>query len=195
MALNNRRVRIANQILAAWKWCLSFRKRDWDLSDYPIIFRTQEPDPTSPYHSPRFKLHRHIATVVNWNLSGNGDSHEEALQCLRNNFSEAKAKKMANGEPLPRPGTHVPIGFLSQERINANRELADDFTHRVLDHPEAWISDGSSLWDFHTEDTNDAYYARIMAVYGVDVSDIESANLAEILERIASTQRDSLNRN
>jgi hypothetical protein len=41
MALNNRRVRIANQILAAWKWCLSFRKRDWDLSDYPIIFRTQ----------------------------------------------------------------------------------------------------------------------------------------------------------
>ena len=49
----------------------------------------------------------------------------------------------------------------------------------------AWISDESRLWDFHSEETNDALYAKIEEVYGVNVSDIESAKLSEILERIA----------
>ncbi|HTJ29438.1 MAG TPA: hypothetical protein VL346_03010 [Acidobacteriaceae bacterium] len=48
----------------------------------------------------------------------------------------------------------------------------------------AWISDESSLWDFHTEQTNDLLIAKIRDVYGVDVSDIESARLWEIIEHI-----------
>ena len=51
----------------------------------------------------------------------------------------------------------------------------------------AWISDESSLWDFHTDDTNEKLWAKILEVYGVDVSDIESARLSEILNRIAAT--------
>jgi hypothetical protein len=136
-------------------------------------------------------MHPHIASIVNWDLSGSGDSPEEALQSLKDNIATAKAKKKENGDPVPRHGTHVPIGFASQERVNSNKELADDFIRRVLGLPWAWISDGSSLWDFHSEDTNDAYCANISAVYRVDVSDIESGNLSEILERIATTQMTS----
>ncbi len=41
----------------------------------------------------------------------------------------------------------------------------------------AWISDESSLWDFHSNETDDALIAKIKELYGVDVSDIASARL------------------
>jgi len=185
-------VSVANQALALWKLCLSFRKRDWDLADYPIAFRTQEPDPDSDYNSPRFKFHRWIAFIVNWHLSGTGDSPDEAMRSLRSAFEAVKLKRQVEGRPLPRPGTRVPIEFASQERVKAQAELAKDFTHRVLELEWAWISDGSSLWDFHTDETNDAFHAKIKEVYAVDVSDIQSAKVCEILERIAAERNSAL---
>jgi hypothetical protein len=182
-------VRIANQARALWKLCLSFRKHDWELADYPIAFRTQEPDPASDYTAPRFKLPRHVASIVNWHLSGNGDSREEALESLRGTFDAVKLKRQQEGRQLPRPGTHVPIEFASHERVNAHPELADDFIHKVLELDEVWISDESSLWDFHTDETNDILCSRIKEIYGVEVSDIQSARLSEILERIAAEQK------
>jgi hypothetical protein len=185
----SRATRFANQLRALWKYCLSFRKRDWQLSDYPVIFRTQKPDPASAYDSPRFKLHRYIASIVNWHLSGGGDSREEALQKLSDTFAAAKAKKREKGKLLPRPGTRVPIEFVTQERVNAHTELSDDFIHRVLEMESAWISDESILWDFHTGETNDLYCARIKKIYGVDVSDIKSARLCEIFDRIVAARK------
>ncbi|MBZ5549345.1 MAG: hypothetical protein LAO22_15535, partial [Acidobacteriia bacterium] len=76
-----------------------------------------------------------------------------------------------------------------QERVSAHPELAEDFVYRVLELDWAWISDESSLWDFHRDETNDALISRIKEVYGVDVSDIQSARLSEILERIATRQK------
>jgi hypothetical protein len=49
----------------------------------------------------------------------------------------------------------------------------------------AFISDESSLWAFHEAGTTAPLIARIKELYGVDVSDIESAKPPEILERIA----------
>ena len=63
--------------------------------------------------------------------------------------------------------------------------------HRVLELKWAWISDESSLWDFHQDETNDPLVSRIKELYDVDVSDIRSARLSEILERIATKTRDS----
>jgi hypothetical protein len=77
------------------------------------------------------------------------------------------------------------LEFASRTRVSAHPELVEDFTRRVLNLDWAFISDESSLWDFHEAGTNGALIARIKEVYGVDVSDIESAKLAEILERIA----------
>lgn len=61
---------------------------------------------------------------------------------------------------------------------------------RVLELKWAWISDESSLWDFHQDETNDSLISRIREVYDVDVSDIKSARLSEILERIATKTQD-----
>jgi hypothetical protein len=67
--------------------------------------------------------------------------------------------------------------------------LAEDFTRRILELDWVWLSDESSLWDFHHNETNDALIFKVREVYNVDVSDIESARLSEILERIATVQK------
>jgi len=86
-----------------------------------------------------------------------------------------------------RPGVNAPIEFAAQELISVNTELSEDFIRRVLKLDWAWISDESTLWDFHTDDSNEKMWAKILEVYGVDVSDIESARLSEIFNRIAAT--------
>jgi len=55
-----------------------------------------------------------------------------------------------------------------------------------LDFEWAFISDGSSLWDFHTGPSVDTFHTKIKEIYGIDVSDVGSGNLAEILTRIAA---------
>ena len=59
---------------------------------------------------------------------------------------------------------------------------------RVLGLDSVWISDESSLWDFHTDETNENLANRIKDMYGADVSDISSGNLADIFDRIAEHQ-------
>ena len=108
------------------------------------------------------------------------------MQELEKRLAAEKVKRANVKKPLPRPGTHVPIEFASRQRVSADPELAQDFIRRVLNLDWAFISDESSLWDFHHAETNEALIAKIEEVYGVDVSDIESAKLSEILERIAA---------
>jgi hypothetical protein len=176
--------RFAQGILVLWKRCLSYRKRDWELADYPVVFRTQEQGTAD--EGSRFKVHRHVASIKNWHLTGTGDSRAKALDNLRSSFGAVRLNKKKKGEPLPRPGMQVPIAFASQERVKQHPELADDFIHRVLGLEWAWISDESSLWEFHAGETNEALIGRIKEMYGLDVSDLESAKLWEIFERIAT---------
>jgi len=174
-----------NQNRAAWKWSLSLMKRDWTLSDYPISIREHAID--TAYVGTRLKQHRYTASIVNWwVISGGGNTKEEALEELHKRFGTEKAMRAKERKRLPRPGTHVPIEFASRQRVDAYLELTDDFVRRVLNLDGAWISDESSLWDFHFSDDNRALIAKINEVYGVDVSDIGSARLCEILERIAA---------
>lgn len=182
----NRAARIRNRLHGLWKLCLSFRKRNWELGDYPVVIRQQEVD--SKYEGTRFERRPYGAFILNWGLTGGGDSELEALDALRQHFATAKAERMRSGTPLPRPGTRVPVQFAAQERVGAHPELAEDFVHRVLELKWAWISDESSLWDFHQDETNDPLISRIKELYDVDVSDIQSARLSEILERIAAKQ-------
>ena len=56
-----------------------------------------------------------------------------------------------------------------QERVNAHRDLADHFIQRVLGLEDAWISDESSLWDFHTDETNQ----HLRAVFRFKCCDLE----------------------
>lgn len=153
--------------------------------DYPVSVRKQELDSDLP---PRLTQHLYLARVLGWHIDAGGASKSDAMNALGEQFAKRKSDWLDMGRTLPRPGVFVPIEFASQERVNAHNELAEDFTHRILELPWAWISDKSSLWDFHFEETNDALLERIKEVYGVDVSDIASARLCEIFERIAEAQ-------
>ena len=149
--------------------------------------REHEIDPSNV--GTRLKQDKHTAQIVNWwVIAGGGDTKAEALQELQKSFATVKAEKAKEGKKLPRPGTQVEIEFASRERVNAHPELAEDFIRRVLNLDWAWVSDESSLWDFHSADDNQDFIGKIKEVYGVDVSDIESAKLWQILDRIATSR-------
>ena len=178
---------VKNKIRAEWKWFLSLFKTDWEVTDYPIAIRENEIDPC--HVGSRLKQHRYSAQIVNWwVVNGVGDTKAEALQELGKMFVNMKTERAKDRKQLPRPGAHVPIEFASRERVDAHGALAEDFICRVLNLDWAWISDDSSLWDFHGSDDNQELIAKINEVYGVDVSDIESAKLWQILDRIASSR-------
>jgi hypothetical protein len=109
---------------------------------------------------------------------------EEAVENLRKVLAERKAR----GQRLARPGTGLPIEFAPTYRIDEHPDLARDFFRRIvnLNYDECFISNESSLWDFHLGETNDHLNEKILLTYGVDVSDIESGNLAAIFERLVS---------
>jgi hypothetical protein len=129
-----------------------------------------------------------MAFIVNWGLAGVGDSEAEALDALKDIFNSVRTERAETSTPMPRPGTRVPIHFSSQVRVKEHPVLADDFIRRILELDWAWISDESSLWDFHHEETNEALISKVKEIYGVDVSDIQSAKIADILKRISMSQ-------
>jgi predicted RNase H-like HicB family nuclease len=165
---------------AAWKRFASIFKTDWKIEDYPVDTRFHKVSDNLPMSRRPLPW---FATVINWpGMFGAGETRSEALEDLRKKFEQRKAQK----ERLPRPGTKVPVQFATVTRVNQHAELAKDFTRRVLELEWAWVSDESSLGDFHGEETNDTLIQRIRSTYGVDVSDIPGGNLAEIFDRIAA---------
>jgi len=164
---------------AGAKYLLSFTKTDWQLTDYPIRFRHFDVGDTGG----RLKQFPWFAQIINWwQMGGFGDTKQEAYVDLQNKFGEIKS----NGKTLPRPGTGLPIEFASTDRIRSFDDIADDFFRRVLDmnYRECFISDESTLWDFHTEESNEHLHKRIWDAYRVDISDIENGNLVKIFERL-----------
>lgn len=181
---------VRETLTAAWKFCLSFHKSEWELDDYPVVIREQKIDLDLADLTERCVQQPYLARVLNWwVLTGGGNTPQEAMQDLVVQFERMKNDRQREGKLMPRPGTKVPIEFAPSVRVYAHPELTNDFIQRVLGLDWAFISDGSSLGDFHTEETNDVLHAKIKQVYGVDVSDIESGNLAAILDRIASRSR------
>jgi hypothetical protein len=171
--------RIVWKAQAAWMRLVSYFKDEWTINDYPIRVRFQ--GPAGRVDTPRRKLIPWIADVVNWPaMSGQGNTRQEALDDIRGRFE----RFIATTQPLPRPGTIVPLKYAAAERVSRHPELTKDFAQRVLDLEWVWISDSSSLWDFHTDATNDRLVEKIRSVYRTDVSDVTSGNLADIFDRI-----------
>ena len=119
-----------------------------------------------------------------WLVDETAPTKSEALAKLRDRYAQRKQLRLDKGESIPRPGTKVPITFAPQVRVNADKELADDFIQRVLKLEWAWITDESSLWDFVTGTSIKEFQDCIFLIYGVAVYDVADGNLATILERI-----------
>ena len=172
-----RKIAAANKFLQSWLK----RPERWTLRDYPVW--TREFDVEEFSGPARLKPVRWFATIENWCLSGTGDTKAEALQKLAEAFEYQKSKRST----LPRPGTKVPIEFASSERLSRiPHGLYNQFVDRVLGLEWVVVSDESSLWDFHSEESNDVYLAKIRDVFAVDVSDIPNGNIVAILERLAA---------
>lgn len=128
-----------------------------------------------------------VAHILNASITGSGDTPSAAREKLKESFGMARNRRLEDSKPLVRPGRSWPLDFASQEHVNEHEALSADFIHRVLDLDWAWISDDSSLWDFHGDSDNSRLNAKIVEIYGVDVSDIQSGRLAAIFERIAQS--------
>ena len=176
--------RLAHNLVAAWKWILSFRTSDWQLSDYPVFSCRQAPDAANAPE--RLRKPPYMAFILKWSVIGSGETKADAMLTLERLFQDAKAQRIRDGKEPPRPGTRVLIEFASSEGIDTHPALRDDFINRVLELDWAFVSDESSLWDFHTEATNTSLHQRINDSYRVDVSDIESGSLKDIFERICA---------
>ena len=90
-------------------------------------------------------------------------------------------------KPISRPKTaRKEIVFASTERLSGVEDLAPRFFSEILglDYADCLITDESELGDFRVEATSDLFYDRIAEVYGVNVRDIESGNIVEIMERL-----------
>lgn len=124
------------------------------------------------------------AQIVNWwHMRGDGYSRDEALEVLRVEFDEFKA-----ANPLPRPGrgAELKITFASSDRIERYRETADRLVESLfaLAPSECFVSDESTLWDFHQEESNDRFIAAIRERFGIDITDIDPPTIWVIAQRI-----------
>jgi hypothetical protein len=178
------------KLLAVWKFSMSFRKPDWEPADYPVVIREQVVEAGSGSSHSQNVQPRYLARIVNWwVMTGGGETPTQAMADLVDQFRQIKKTRLSEGKGMPRPGTKVPVEFASSDRVSAEPELRDDFIQRILNLEWAFVSDESTLWDFHTETSNDALNSKIKATYGVDVSDLPSGNLADILDRIAAKRK------
>lgn len=175
--------RVSDAPRIVFAWVASFLMRDWSIESYPLRFRHFD---TSGYTgSERLRPVEWSVQVLRWvGMQGHGATREAAMFNLQENF----ARFQLRGEPLPRPGSYKPIEFASSEKLEGYREIEEEFVRHILDVEWAFLSDESSLWDFSQDETLAELYGRIANRYGVDVSDIEGANLVAIFDRISRSR-------
>lgn len=76
-------MRSQEKLYAAWKLCLSFRKGQWELNDYPVVIREQKTDLDVGDQYRGAKLQRYLARIVNWwVLTGGGAQFWRFLSTL-----------------------------------------------------------------------------------------------------------------
>src|SRR5437763_11516001 len=128
-------------LLGFWKFCMSFRKHDWELGDYPVVVREQPLENGSGPSLPPRVQPRYLARIINWGvMTESGETPAQAMENLRDHFNRIKEARLSESKGLPRPGTKVSIEFASSDRVSADPELREDFIQRVLDTDWAFVS-------------------------------------------------------
>ncbi|MDL2320318.1 hypothetical protein LJC45_04205 [Alistipes sp. OttesenSCG-928-B03] len=157
-----------DQIKILIKRILSYTKKEWMLEDYPLRYRRQKSVPED---------YRWAVQILNWWISGVGDTKEKALEDLVKNFNLYKE----NNDKLPRPGTIVPIQFADTSMIEELEVEGVDFFDKIIgmDYYSCFISDETSLHDFGMYD--DRTLRKINEFYSLDLHDLEDGNIVKLL--------------
>jgi hypothetical protein len=163
---------VTQWLASAAKYLASFRKREWDLEDYPVRVRFQQGK------GPR-EFTGWVAQIQRWWLAGSGSTPEAALQQLRDNL--VAAKREGNH---PRPGTRPPIRFASAERLERHGAFAYEFVERVTGICPMFMSDQSSLADFVDGPELKDVTRKISLLYNVDPGDLPQGPLWRLLDKI-----------
>lgn len=170
-----------DQAKALQTFVFSFRKHEWTIGDYPLKVTDHGPVEAKG----RLKSFRWTAQIINWlHMRGDADTRQGALLDLQDRLDGHLRERGS----LPRPGTgrKLEVKFAAAERVEANHDLVADVVRRVIGmEPEnCFVSDESTLWDFHHGDNNAEYIRKILLLYNVDVSDLDPPFLWAIAERI-----------
>ena len=157
------------QLRAATKWLLSFRKSTWEFEDYPIRYRVQDDG-------------QHRVQFINWwTMVGLGISKEDAEHDLR----ERLARFYRENNPIHRPGSKAPLQFADSSRIDAHGDFAYELVNDLFNRDVMFISDGTPL-DIYADDENQ--YAMVIQIvndrYGLGLAPDEDISVDELVERI-----------
>lgn len=170
---------ISQRLLIATRWLASYLHSQWLPHHYPISVRAQTGvDPESAW----------FARVLNWpGPTGLGATEMEARAALVANLAEIQKTRKNIGQPMPRPGSRVPIEFASSSRVEARPELLDDFIVNVLGFSlgdPVFISDMSSLEDFGDSEEILRIRNRVQEHYGIATEEQGPNFIADILEKV-----------
>ena len=170
---------LSQQLRIGKSWLASFLRSEWHPEHYPIAVREQVGVPDEA---------RWCARVLNWpGPVGLGPAKQQARAALEANLRAIATRRRAEGKPMPRPGTGLPIEFASTVRVDANPALLTEFITKALgfrpDDP-VFISDDSSICDFGDDERVLEIRAKIREHFGVTVDQPEPVRIADVLEAI-----------
>jgi hypothetical protein len=116
-------------------------------------------------------------------MAGLGDTKQEALEQLRNNFNGYLGHNIA-----PRPGTRVALHYAGTTDIDELDDIASDFFTQILNinYYNCFISDLSSLMDFGKNDP--VTLDKINSVYKLNLTELGDGNIVRLLKMIKESK-------
>ena len=164
---------MADWLLNAFKYLASFRKREWQLEDYPVrIFYQDASAGPGAYVG-------WVASIQKWWLAGTGPTKEAALRQLRENLAAAKRE----GDH-PRPGTRPPIRFAPADKLALHGEFASKFVQQVTGTTPMLMSDGTSLTDFAHGEELEQVRRKVALLYGPAAAAMVEGPLWRLLDHV-----------
>jgi hypothetical protein len=128
-------------------------------------------------------------------LTGTGDTHEEAISQLKDEFYKRIDLMEQRGEPIPRPGSgKARARFADSDQVESLRPFIDEFWSEILgtSYLTSFVSNKSRLssWEHYVSGGRPSLIRRVKEKYGVDISDFYDEAIPVVLRRIrdASTR-------
>lgn len=177
-----------NNYIKVWiKYCLSYLKKQWFISDYPIRLKRQ--GEYEEIKNGDIKKYSYVAQIINWyQMAGIGNTTEEAYKNLEENLENYRKKYLI----LPRPGKKVPVEFASCDEIGKYEKIEKEYFEKVIGMSsyDCFTTDETRISDFWGIGIDEnTVIIKTKEIYGLDISNIIEEPLVEILKYISINQK------